>query len=201
MKKCKSKTVLIQKTDQVGKLTVRFFMIRLQDHAKWRKLLVTMAAKTKTRLIHPPKGSFTVNKKSRSVSSVVQHSQGSFRDTTRTISKIKSGLPVKVFFALKDQINVSAQELAHVVGIAPRTLLRRKQEGRLQKEESERVIRLQRLFEKALDVFEDRGAAQLWFNSPQLALGEKTPLDYADTELGAREVENLLSRIEHGVFV
>jgi putative toxin-antitoxin system antitoxin component (TIGR02293 family) len=176
-------------------------MIRLQDHAKWRKLLVRMAAKTKTRLIHPPKGSFTVNKKSRSVSSVVRHTQGSFRDTTRTISKIKSGLPVKVFFALKDQINVSAQELAHVVGIAPRTLLRRKQEGRLQKEESERVIRLQRLFEKALDVFEDRGAAQLWFNSPQLALGEKTPLDYADTELGAREVENLLSRIEHGVFV
>jgi putative toxin-antitoxin system antitoxin component (TIGR02293 family) len=73
--------------------------------------------------------------------------------------------------------------------------------GRLQKEESERVVRLQRLFDKALDVFEDRAAAQSWFNSPQLALGRKTPLDYADTELGAREVENLLSRIEHGVFV
>ena len=108
---------------------------------------------------------------------------------------------MKVFFALKDQINISTEELAHVVGIAPRTLLRRKQEGRLQKEESERVVRLQRLFEKALDVFEDRAAAQSWFNSPQLALGGKTPLDYADTELGAREVENLLNRIEHGVFV
>ena len=48
---------------------------------------------------------------------------------------------------------------------------------------------------------EDRAAAQAWFNSPQLALGGKTPLDYADTELGAREVENLLNRIGHGVFV
>jgi putative toxin-antitoxin system antitoxin component (TIGR02293 family) len=132
---------------------------------------------------------------------VVRDSHGSFRDTAKAISQIKSGLPVKVFFALKGQLNISAEELAHIVGIAPCTLLRRKQEGRLQKEESECVVRLQRLFEKALDVFEDQAATQSWFNAPQLALGGKTPLDYADTELGAREVENLLSRIEHGVFV
>lgn len=108
---------------------------------------------------------------------------------------------MKAFFALKSQLNISSEELAHIVGIAPRTLLRRKQQGRLRKEESERLVRLQRLFHKALDVFEDRAATQSWFNSPQLALGGKTPLNYADTELGAREVENLLGRIEHGVFV
>ena len=163
--------------------------------------MATMAVKTKPKPIHRSKGGLTVHKKIGGGSFVVRESHGSFLDTAKAISQIKSGLPVKVFFALKDQINISTEELAHVVGIAPRTLLRRKQEGRLQKEESERVVRLQRLFEKALDVFEDRAAAQSWFNSPQLALGEKTPLDYADTELGAREVENLLSRIEHGVFV
>jgi hypothetical protein len=73
----------------------------------------------------------------------------------------------------KDQINVSAEQPARVVGLS-RTLLRRKQERRLQKDESERVVRLQRLFEKALEVFEDRDAVQPWFISPQLALGEKT---------------------------
>ena len=73
---------------------------------------------------------------------------------------IKSGLPVKVFFDLKDQINFSADELARVVGIAPRTLLRRKQGGKLQRDESERVVQLQRLFKKALEVFEDRSAVQ-----------------------------------------
>jgi putative toxin-antitoxin system antitoxin component (TIGR02293 family) len=163
--------------------------------------MVTMAVKTKPKPIRRRKGGFAVHKKSGGGGFVVRDSHGSFRDTAKAISQIKSGLPVKVFFALKGQLNISAQELAHIVGIAPRTLLRRKQEGRLQKEESERVVRLQRLFEKALDVFEDRAAAQSWFNSPQLALSGKTPLDYADTELGAREVENLLSRIEHGVFV
>jgi putative toxin-antitoxin system antitoxin component (TIGR02293 family) len=123
-----------------------------------------------------------------------------FRDTTKAISQIKSGLPVKLFFALREQMNVSAEALAEVVGIAPRTLLRRKQAGKLQKEESERVVRVQRLFEKALDVFEDKAAAQSWFSTPQLGLCGKTALEYADTELGAREVENLLGRIEHGVF-
>jgi putative toxin-antitoxin system antitoxin component (TIGR02293 family) len=163
--------------------------------------MATMAAKTKAKSIRRRKGTFTVRRGSRTGRFVVRDSQGSFRDTARAISKIKSGLPVKVFFALKERLNLSAEELARVVGIAPRTLLRRKQEGRLQRDESERVVRLQRLFEKALEVFEDRAAVQSWFISPQLALGDETPLHYADTELGAREVENLLSRIEHGVFV
>lgn len=156
---------------------------------------------SKSKPIHSRKGRFAVHKKSGGSSLVVRDSHTSFRDTAKAILQIKSGLSVKAFFALKSQLNISSEELAHIVGIAPRTLLRRKQQGRLRKEESERLVRLQRLFHKALDVFEDRAASQSWFNSPQLALGGKTPLNYADTELGAREVENLLGRIEHGVFV
>jgi putative toxin-antitoxin system antitoxin component (TIGR02293 family) len=160
-----------------------------------------MAVKTKGKPARNPTGGVVVHGGSNTGQFVALESQGSFRDTARAISMIKVGLPVKAFFALKDQIDVSAEELARVVGIAPRTLLRRKQEGKLQKAESERVVRLQRLFEKALEVFEDRAAVRSWFTSPQRALGNDTPLHYADTELGAREVENLLSRIEHGVFV
>jgi hypothetical protein len=32
------------------------------------------------------------------------------------------------------------------------------------------------------------------------ALAMKSPLDYADMELGLREIEHVLGRIEHGVF-
>ena len=39
-----------------------------------------------------------------------------------------------------------------------------------------------------------------WLNSPQVGLGGATPLEYAETEVGAREVEDLLGRIEHGVY-
>ena len=53
---------------------------------------------------------------------------------------------------------------------------------------------------KALEVFESEEPARSWLNSPQVGLGGAVPLDYAETELGAREVEDLLSRIEYGVY-
>ena len=39
-----------------------------------------------------------------------------------------------------------------------------------------------------------------WLTSPQVGLGGAIPLEYAETEVGAREVENLLGRIEYGVY-
>jgi Antitoxin Xre-like helix-turn-helix domain len=62
-----------------------------------------------------------------SSSFAVRDSRGSFRDTAKAIPQIKSGLPVTVFAALGDQLNITAEELAQIVGIAPHTLLRRKQ--------------------------------------------------------------------------
>lgn len=56
------------------------------------------------------------------------------------------------------------------------------------------------LFEKAEVVFENADLARQWLNRPQFGLGGEIPLDFAKTENGAREVENLLGRIEHGVF-
>jgi putative toxin-antitoxin system antitoxin component (TIGR02293 family) len=67
--------------------------------------------------------------------------------------------------------------------------------------EYERLLRASRLFGKALELFEgNREAATYWMHSPQPALGGKTPIDVAKTELGTREVEHLLGRVEHGVY-
>ena len=56
------------------------------------------------------------------------------------------------------------------------------------------------MYDKALDVFEDTAGAEKWLKEPARGLGGAIPLRYAQTELGAREVERLLARIEHGVF-
>jgi putative toxin-antitoxin system antitoxin component (TIGR02293 family) len=53
---------------------------------------------------------------------------------------------------------------------------------------------------KAVKVFGGIEEARQWLNSPQFGLGGAVPLDYAETEIGAREVENLLGRIEYGVY-
>ena len=51
-----------------------------------------------------------------------------------------------------------------------------------------------------MEVFKDEGLARKWLKEPAWALGDVAPLAYADTELGSKEVEELLGRIEHGVF-
>jgi len=119
---------------------------------------------------------------------------------TDIITHIKRGLPVSSFERLRKNLDISEKSLSLTVRIAKRTLTRRKQEGRFKADESERVFRIAKLYDKAVDVFENADLARKWFREPARALGGKTPLDYADTEPGAQEVHDLLGRIEHGVF-
>jgi putative toxin-antitoxin system antitoxin component (TIGR02293 family) len=116
------------------------------------------------------------------------------------IKNIKKGLPISAFEKIQKELDVSADTLASTVNIATRTLARRKKEGRFHPDESERVLRIASLFDRALQVLHSQNRVQLWFKSPQKGLGGQTPLEYADTEPGAREVEDLLGRLEHGVF-
>jgi len=90
--------------------------------------------------------------------------------------------------------------LACKLGISRATLHRRRASGRLDPEESDRVVRFARLLGKAIEVLESAENAQRWLRSPQLGLGGEVPLDYAESEVGAREVEDLLGRIEFGVY-
>ena len=116
------------------------------------------------------------------------------------ILKIEKGLPISSFEKLKKKLGVSDNFLSQIVNIPKRTLTRRKQQGRLNTQESEKVLRVARLYDRALEVFEDTEAAEKWLKEPARGLGNASPLNYAKTELGAREVERLLTRIEHGIF-
>ncbi len=116
------------------------------------------------------------------------------------IIQIKNGLPISSFEKLRKKLDVSDNLLSQIVNIPKRTLNRRKKQGRLNSAESERLLRIARLYDKALDVFEDEAAAENWFKKPARGLAGTSPLKYADTEIGAQEVERLLIRIEHGVF-
>ena len=58
-----------------------------------------------------------------------------------------------------------------------------------------------RVFGRAIELFEgDAGAARRWLSSPQTVLGGAVPWDLARTEIGSREVDSAIGRIEHGVF-
>jgi putative toxin-antitoxin system antitoxin component (TIGR02293 family) len=51
-----------------------------------------------------------------------------------------------------------------------------------------------------MEIFEDRELTKKWLKEPNWQLGGTAPIDFIDTEIGAREVENLLGRLEHGIF-
>lgn len=91
--------------------------------------------------------------------------------------------------------------LATMIGIPERTLARRKTAGRLAPGESERLLRIANLFERCVELFDgDVAAAVNWLTTPNQALHQEAPLTAARTEFGAREVEDLIGRLEHGVF-
>ena len=119
---------------------------------------------------------------------------------TGLISRIKQGLPVSSLTRLSKQLGVPEKRLLVVANIPQRTLTRRKKEGRFKPDESERVLRLARLYEQAMKVFKREESVQQWFQSSVKGLGGKTPLEFADTEPGAQEVEDMLGRIADGVF-
>jgi putative toxin-antitoxin system antitoxin component (TIGR02293 family) len=71
----------------------------------------------------------------------------------------------------------------------------------LKPDESERVDRIERIYRLAIELFEgDKTEAVKWLKEPNRGLANRPPLDFSRTEIGAREVENLIGRLEHGVF-
>lgn len=122
-------------------------------------------------------------------------------DTLSLLAKVEAGLPFRAVEHLRRNLDLPMNRLAEVIDIRPRTLSRRKEEGRLEPDESDRLLRASRIFGKALELFEaDTAAARSWLGRSQRALGDAVPLDLLRTELGAREVEDLIGRLEHGVF-
>jgi len=117
------------------------------------------------------------------------------------VRHVEKGLAFTAVEALQQQMDLATKEIAQLLDIKFRTFLRRKEAGRLQPAESDRVLRASRLFARAQDLFDgNQEAARAWLMTPQRALGGAIPLEIAKTEVGAREVEQIIGRLEQGVF-
>ena len=88
-------------------------------------------------------------------------------DPKRLLELVEAGFSFRAFERFRRNIGLPPSELAELVRIPARTLHRRKSEGKLRPEESDRLLR---------------------------------PLSLARTEVGAGLVEDLIGRLEHGVF-
>jgi putative toxin-antitoxin system antitoxin component (TIGR02293 family) len=116
------------------------------------------------------------------------------------IRQIQKGLRFSELETLQNSLEMPFEQLAAKLSISRSTLQRRKAAGRLSPDESDKVIRYSRLLQQAVDFFGDIEKARAWLKHPQYGLGGAVPLDYARTETGAREVENLLGQMKYGVY-
>ncbi len=111
------------------------------------------------------------------------------------------GLPFGAVVRFQKSSGLTLERIKEIARISEGSFARRKESGKLSFDESERLLRLSRVFEHAVDLFEgDRDGARQWLETPIPALENQRPLDLAKSEPGAREVEDLIGRIEQGVI-
>jgi len=113
---------------------------------------------------------------------------------------VRKGLPYRAMERVAKELDLSVDETAEAIGLARRTMARRKTAKLLDASESERVVRLARALTRAADVLGSREKARSWIRKPNRALNGEPPLAMLDTDIGTQAVDDVLTRIEHGVF-
>lgn len=117
------------------------------------------------------------------------------------LATIKAGLPPRAIAALAQRAGVARTVILQKLDISESTLARRaRARQKLTIQESDRLVRMARVYAYATEVFGSEEKARLWMQHPIRALNFTAPFDYLDTEEGARQVEATLSHLEHGVF-
>lgn len=118
---------------------------------------------------------------------------------TELRGRVRTGLPYQSLESVRERLNLSLPEAAMVLQVPLRTLARRRHRRRLDADESDRLYRLARIAAQAVRVLGTEEKAAAWLRRPNRALNGEVPLALVDTDLGARQIEDILGRIEHGV--
>jgi putative toxin-antitoxin system antitoxin component (TIGR02293 family) len=111
---------------------------------------------------------------------------------------IREGFPPAVVEELMQASGLTLKELAESLDLSARSLQRRRRSGRLARFESDRIYRLARIVALARQNLGSSDLALRWLKHPNRALGGSAPIAAIDTEVGARQVENVLGRIAYG---
>jgi putative toxin-antitoxin system antitoxin component (TIGR02293 family) len=114
---------------------------------------------------------------------------------------VRRGMPASVLSALAGHLKVSIGAIQMLAGIPAATAARKRSTKQLlQPILSDRLFRIASVYALAKEVLESGDAAAEWLSESNRALHGRTPLELLDTEIGTREVELILQRLEHGVY-
>jgi len=120
-------------------------------------------------------------------------------NATELRDRVRTGLPYQSLESIRERLNLSLPEAAIVLHVPLRTLARRRHGRKLDADESDRLYRLARIAGQAVAVLGTEEKAATWLRRANRALNGEVPLGLLDTDLGARQIEDVLGRIAHGV--
>ena len=120
-------------------------------------------------------------------------------DKIRLVDLIRSGIPYETVERSFDTLDLPLNTLWKTNALPRRTLQHAHKNERFASKPSEQVSRFLRVVLKTHNAFGDPKRAMAWLGRPTRALEGKAPFELLDTEEGARLVEELLGRIEHGL--
>ena len=126
-----------------------------------------------------------------------RHAAGEPPSSEDLKQQIREGLPISVLETVTARFSLNPEEVASALDLSPP---RRRKVRRLRPADSDRLFRLVRIVAETADVLGSEEKASRWLQAPNRALGGQTPLSLLDTDPGAQQVEEVLGRIEHGVF-
>lgn len=117
------------------------------------------------------------------------------------IALSNEGVTRKAIESLAQYIGVSQKTFAeNILNISVKTVERKKPTDKLDKKISSHIIEVAKVIQHARKVFEDNDKVVSWFNKPNRALNQKQPADLLDTFTGLQMVDDILGRIEEGVY-
>jgi putative toxin-antitoxin system antitoxin component (TIGR02293 family) len=116
------------------------------------------------------------------------------------LPRLRAGLPFASLPAVSASLQIDQGELTKLLDLPARTLARRKLARQLGFDESDRLFRVARVGALAAATLGSWEKAVRWLHQPNRALGGEVPLRELDTDLGSRQVEEILVRIEYGIY-
>ncbi|GAB4015828.1 hypothetical protein GCM10028773_07010 [Spirosoma koreense] len=102
---------------------------------------------------------------------------------------------------LQNNFGFTNKEMSLILSISESTYQRRiRTKSKLSQDETEKAISLAEVYQRGMEVFEDKADLEYWLNSPIPALQEKKPIDLLNTMVGRQQILHVLNALLHGLF-
>ncbi len=123
----------------------------------------------------------------------------SINQRTDLIAVARAGIETKYIKTIQEYTSLSEKELIRILPISSRQLTRYTDNHKLNKAITSHLLELIEVFQKGYRLF-GKDKFKIWIRTENKVLNNNSPLDIMDTSLGIEMIEDVIGRIEHGVY-